>query len=118
MLTVKSDDITGRNKTYEAIIKGMKPRIWWLPESFNFLTYLFKGLGQNVIPMTGEQIDDLRKQRYDKIMKLWLQGITSQEWSTLAKESVDPENPDFVNEDKNVIYDTVVEDLTDYGEME
>jgi DNA-directed RNA polymerase subunit beta len=27
MLTVKSDDITGRNKTYEAIIKGMKPRI-------------------------------------------------------------------------------------------
>ena len=42
MLTVKSDDVIGRNKLYESIIKGQKPKIGGLPESFNLLTYLFK----------------------------------------------------------------------------
>lgn len=42
MLTIKSDDVQGRNRTYDAVIKGNKLRISGIPESFNLVTYLFK----------------------------------------------------------------------------
>ncbi len=37
MLTVKSDDVIGRNKTYEAIVKGQNLPEPGTPESFNVL---------------------------------------------------------------------------------
>jgi DNA-directed RNA polymerase subunit beta len=37
LLTVKSDDVEGRSKDYEAIVKGDEPEDPGLPESFNFL---------------------------------------------------------------------------------
>jgi DNA-directed RNA polymerase subunit beta len=37
MLTVKSDDVTGRSKIYEAIVKGENPPDPGIPESFNVL---------------------------------------------------------------------------------
>ncbi|MCB0746556.1 MAG: DNA-directed RNA polymerase subunit beta [Ignavibacteriae bacterium] len=48
ILTVKSDDVTGRAKTYEAIVKGEnlgKPNI---PESFNVLIKELQGLGLDI----------------------------------------------------------------------
>ena len=48
ILTVKSDDVVGRAKAYEAIVKGdimPKPGI---PESFNVLMHELKGLGLSV----------------------------------------------------------------------
>jgi DNA-directed RNA polymerase subunit beta len=48
ILTVKSDDVNGRAKTYEAIVKGdMMPRPG-LPESFNVLLHELRGLGLSV----------------------------------------------------------------------
>jgi len=70
MLTVKSDDVLGRNKLYESIIKGQKPKIGGLPESFNFVTYLFKGLGQNVEPLTTEELETIHQERIKKILDL------------------------------------------------
>ena len=37
MLTVKSDDVTGRSRTYESIVKGENPPEPGIPESFNVL---------------------------------------------------------------------------------
>ncbi len=37
LLTVKSDDVEGRSKAYEAIVKGDVPEEPGLPESFNVL---------------------------------------------------------------------------------
>ncbi len=45
ILTVKSDDVMGRAKTYEAIVKGDKMPEPGLPESFNVLMHELKGLG-------------------------------------------------------------------------
>ena len=45
MLTVKSDDVYGRAKTYEAIVKGEPMPEPGLPESFNVLMHELKGLG-------------------------------------------------------------------------
>lgn len=48
MLTVKSDDITGRTKTYEAIIKGEEMPESDLPESFKVLLKEFQALALDV----------------------------------------------------------------------
>jgi DNA-directed RNA polymerase subunit beta len=45
ILTVKSDDIIGRAKTYEAIVKGDNMVEPGLPESFNVLLHELRGLG-------------------------------------------------------------------------
>lgn len=48
MLTVKSDDVTGRTKTYEAIIKGEEMPEADLPESFKVLLKEFQALALDV----------------------------------------------------------------------
>jgi DNA-directed RNA polymerase subunit beta len=48
ILTVKSDDVIGRAKAYEAIVKGDNMPIPGIPESFNVLLHELKGLCLNV----------------------------------------------------------------------
>jgi len=48
ILTVKSDDVVGRAKTYEAIVKGKAMPEPGLPESFNVLLHELKGLGLKI----------------------------------------------------------------------
>ncbi|MBS3913110.1 MAG: DNA-directed RNA polymerase subunit beta [Bacteroidetes bacterium] len=48
ILTVKSDDITGRAKAYEAIVKGENITNIGTPESFNVLVHELRGLGLEV----------------------------------------------------------------------
>ena len=48
ILTVKSDDVIGRAKTYEAIVKGDSLPEPGLPESFNVLMHELKGLGLDI----------------------------------------------------------------------
>ena len=48
ILTVKSDDVIGRAKTYESIVKGEMLPEPGLPESFNVLMHELKGLGLDI----------------------------------------------------------------------
>jgi DNA-directed RNA polymerase subunit beta len=48
ILTVKSDDVIGRAKAYESIVKGESMPTPGLPESFNVLVHELQGLGLNV----------------------------------------------------------------------
>jgi DNA-directed RNA polymerase subunit beta len=48
ILTVKSDDVIGRAKTYETIVKGEPMPEAGLPESFNVLMHELKGLGLDI----------------------------------------------------------------------
>jgi len=48
ILTVKSDDVVGRAKTYEAIVKGDRMPEPGIPESFNVLLHELQGLGLKV----------------------------------------------------------------------
>ena len=54
MLTVKSDDITGRNKMYESIISGNNDIQTGTPEAFNVFVRELRGLG---LAMTPKKID-------------------------------------------------------------
>jgi DNA-directed RNA polymerase subunit beta len=53
MLTIKSDDVHGRAKAYEAIVKGEQIELVSIPESFNVLTKELQALGLKV-----ELLDD------------------------------------------------------------
>ena len=48
VLTVKSDDVMGRAKAYEAIVKGDNMPVPCIPESFNVLVHELRGLGLEV----------------------------------------------------------------------
>ncbi len=48
MLTIKSDDITGRYKAYEAIIKDENIKLVTIPESFKVLIKELQALGMNI----------------------------------------------------------------------
>jgi DNA-directed RNA polymerase subunit beta len=48
ILTVKSDDVIGRAKAYECIVKGENMPTPGIPESFNVLLHELRGLGLNI----------------------------------------------------------------------
>jgi DNA-directed RNA polymerase subunit beta len=49
ILTIKSDDVVGRSKTYESIVKGEPMPQAGIPESLNVLLHEMKGLGLSVV---------------------------------------------------------------------
>ncbi len=59
ILTIKSDDVPGRSKAYESIIKGEPIRKVNVPESFNVLVRELKGLGLDVeLLKNGRRIEE------------------------------------------------------------
>lgn len=59
ILTVKSDDVTGRVKTYEAIVKGQNIPTPGVPESFKVLVKELQSLALNVrvLDKNGDEIE-------------------------------------------------------------
>lgn len=53
MLTVKSDDVTGRTRIYESIVRGDNSLQADVPESFNVLMHEMKSLGLDIRPIKG-----------------------------------------------------------------
>jgi DNA-directed RNA polymerase subunit beta len=58
MLTVKSDDVAGRTKVYESIVKGEDNFEAGVPESFNVLVKEVRGLGLNMELLDAEEDDE------------------------------------------------------------
>ncbi|EQA97033.1 DNA-directed RNA polymerase subunit beta [Sphingobium baderi] len=58
MLTVKSDDVVGRTKVYEAIVKGDDTFEAGIPESFNVLVKEMRSLGLNVELAAMDEIEE------------------------------------------------------------
>jgi DNA-directed RNA polymerase subunit beta len=55
ILTVKSDDVTGRSKVYEAIVKGENTPRSGVPESFNVLLREIRALALDIEANVGEE---------------------------------------------------------------
>ena len=47
-MTIKSDDVTGRAKAYEAVVKGETMPTPGIPESLNVLLHELRGLGLSI----------------------------------------------------------------------
>jgi len=58
MLTIKSDDVVGRAKAFEAIVKGASIPTPKVPESFKVLIKELQALGLNVVPMGATVTDE------------------------------------------------------------
>ncbi|MEP2783925.1 MAG: DNA-directed RNA polymerase subunit beta [Pseudoruegeria sp.] len=58
MLTVKSDDVAGRTKVYESIVKGEDNFEAGVPESFNVLVKEVRGLGLNMELLDAEETSE------------------------------------------------------------
>jgi hypothetical protein len=116
MLTVKSDDVQGRNKLYESIIKGQKPKIGGLPESFNLVTYLFRGIGQNIQPLTADEMERVHEERIEKIKSLGLSGLMTSSLNVIAEEGDLGEGEG--GDEREEMLDKVVEDLEEFGQLE
>jgi DNA-directed RNA polymerase subunit beta len=74
MLTVKSDDVVGRVKTYEAIVKGESIQDPGLPESFRVLVKELQSLGLSVevISETEEKMTFGKEEQRERLPKLGL----------------------------------------------
>lgn len=110
MLTIKSDDVSWRNKLYESIIKWDPIKISWLPESFNLLVYELKWLVQNILFLDNDSIDSIHNERIRKIRELNLKWIIS--WKKIDSNYFE------YDEDKDKIVNDIVKDMEEYGEID
>ena len=80
------------------------------------LNYLFKGLGQNIVSLTSDEMERIYEERMDKIKSLGLSGIMTASLEQELTKSLD-EDEDEV-ESKGEMIGKVVEDLEDFGQIE
>lgn len=68
MLTIKSDDVLGRSRTYEAIIKNEAIQKPQTPEAFNVIAKELQGLGLNIelLDSSGKVINVTQAKKYKK----------------------------------------------------
>ena len=110
MLTIKSDDVTGRVKTYEAIVKGENIEKPGIPESFKVLIKEMQSLGLDVEVLSAEGKEIKVSKPEDEIMKtveelginledgksLLEGGLLDEEAKKEVPEQVEAEQPDSV----------------------
>ena len=63
MLTIKSDDVIGRSKAFEAIVKGEEIPAPSVPESFRVLMRELNSLGLEVVPHGVEEVEESEEQK-------------------------------------------------------
>ena len=113
MMTTKSDDVVGRVKVYEAIVKGNEIPASGIPESFRVLIKEFQALGLDMTVLTEDgkfaEFKDLEENEKDSFL--------SQEELDKAKESIpepveEPEEEDLEEEEFDDGYDSL-DDIDD-----
>ena len=115
ILTVKSDDVIGRVKVYESLVKGQKLDQAGVPESFRVLIKEFQALGLDIqiINDKGETLD-LKQIERDELQEN-MKSIDEIEFKKLGDETENPvseEEPDeFIDEE--VTEDYVMDEFDD-----
>ncbi|HIE09437.1 MAG TPA: DNA-directed RNA polymerase subunit beta, partial [Armatimonadetes bacterium] len=70
MLTIKSDDVAGRVRTYEAIVKGEPIQEPGIPESFKILVKELQSLGLLVEVEREGQVVDISRETEEDVMEI------------------------------------------------
>ena len=119
ILTVKSDDVVGRVKVYESLVKGKVINQAGIPESFRVLLKEFQALGLDIQVQNGEgefcDIQDLETEEEEE------DGIVVNELTnTVLKEEMEEptegENP--IVEEEEDEFESDLDDLEFPGELE
>ena len=111
ILTVKSDDVVGRVKVYEALVKGQKVDQAGVPESFRVLIKEFQALGLDIqiINEKGESLDlkqierDELKENIKAIDDIEIKQVNDQELDSNleSEESYDDEEDDEFDDEED-----------------
>ena len=112
ILTVKSDDIVGRTKTYEAIIKGKDIPEPGIPESFRVLKHELQALAIDVkmLDEDGNEVDINKEESSEPAA---LPPIPQEE--VVSEEDINDINEDVEVEDDEVLLDDE-ENMDDFDE--
>ena len=87
ILTVKSDDVVGRVKTYEAIVKGQNVPQSGVPESFKVLVKELQSLGLDIRVLDADKNEIDLKQNFDEDDDFGMIEPDSEAFTTVANES-------------------------------
>ncbi len=87
ILTVKSDDVVGRVKTYEAIVKGQNVPESGVPESFKVLVKELQSLGLDIKVLDADKNEIDLKQNFDDDDDMGVVEVDSEAFSTVANEN-------------------------------
>ena len=118
ILTVKSDDVVGRVKTYEAIVKGQNVPKAGIPESFKVLIKELQSLGLDIRVLDKDNNEVDLKQNFDEDDDIGLSiPVASDELGETVADNFDG----FGLEDENgdaITEETIEEYFGDYDENE
>lgn len=89
MLTIKSDDIVGRAKAFEAIVKGTDIPTPKVPESFKVLIKELQSLGLNVVPVGAIAYNELSEAKSEATSEQLKDQIQELQSSLDAEEVLD-----------------------------
>jgi len=119
ILTVKSDDVIGRVKVYEALVKGQEINQAGVPESFRVLMKEFQALGLDITIINDKnEMLELKtieeeeyKEDYNPSLDMDLPIITSDEENTEPYESeeeteFDDDNDDEIEKEFKSVYES------------
>jgi DNA-directed RNA polymerase subunit beta len=90
MLTIKSDDVVGRAKAFEAIVKGTDIPTPKVPESFKVLIKELQSLGLNVMPMGAVVEDEVAEVKEEIAAEELKPEVAELEQSLDVEEVVEP----------------------------
>ena len=103
MMTVKSDDVVGRVKVYESIVKGNQIDNAGVPESFRVLMKEFQALGLDISIVDNEgkdlQLKDIEELENKEELKLSIDEVETTPAQVIAENTLDEEEKDD-NEDE------------------
>ena len=114
ILTVKSDDVVGRVKTYESIVKGQNVPKPGIPESFKVLIKELQSLGLNVKVLDKDKQEIDLKQSFEDEDDFGLHPVEFESNSVAVDEELEDdytiEEPNL-EDDYDDVFDTISDDL-------
>ena len=122
ILTVKSDDVVGRVKTYEAIVKGQNVPKSGVPESFKVLIKELQSLGLDIKVLNKDKEEIDLKQTFDDDDDINMMPIDDQAFQDVTDESeligygVEEPDPDELMADVDV-FEAASEEPADDDEL-
>ena len=119
MMTVKSDDVVGRVKVYESIVKGNQIDNAGVPESFRVLMKEFQALGLDISIVDNEgkdlQLKDIEELENKEELKLSIDEVETTPAQVIAENTLDEEEKDD-NEDEEDFQGEFAE-IDDFNEV-
>ena len=126
MMTVKSDDVVGRVKVYESIVKGKQVDEAGVPESFRVLMKEFQALGLDISIIDDEgkalQLKDIEEQEDKEELKLSIDEVSDTPaksiTETVGEDEAEEETDEDIEDEFEDEFEEIDEEFEDFEEGE